>query len=112
MLKLPDRGIKGRRKPLNSKDALNQRGWTMFKNTKIPFVMMESFFITNNKDMETGNKKYCSNGKSSNRSSFGIPGGEKMNILPMIIIILAAGGTAYILYKKNKLDKTVEYPFR
>ena len=32
-----------------------------------------------------------------------------MNILLMIIIILAAGGTAYILYKKNKLDKTVEY---
>ena len=32
-----------------------------------------------------------------------------MNILLMIIIILAAGGTSYILYKKNKLDKTVEY---
>ena len=32
-----------------------------------------------------------------------------MNILLMIIIILAAGGISYILYKKNKLDKTVEY---
>jgi N-acetylmuramoyl-L-alanine amidase len=56
VLKLPDRGIKGRRKPLNSKDALNQRGWNMFRNTKVPFVMLESFFITNNKDLETGNK--------------------------------------------------------
>ena len=57
VLGLPDRGIKGRRKPINSNDALNQRGWTMFKNTKVPFVMLESFFITNNKDLETGNKK-------------------------------------------------------
>ncbi|WP_435309381.1 hypothetical protein [Sebaldella termitidis] len=32
-----------------------------------------------------------------------------MNILLMIIIILVAGGISYILYKKNKLDKTVEY---
>ena len=64
VLKLPDRGIKGRRKPLNSKDALNQRGWTMFKNTKIPFVMMESFFITNNKDMETGNKNIAAMAKA------------------------------------------------
>jgi hypothetical protein len=27
----------------------------------------------------------------------------------MIILILTAGGTAYILYKKNQLDKTVGY---
>ena len=56
VLKLPDRGIKGRRKPKDSKDALNQRGWNMFRDTKVPFVMLESFFITNNKDLETGNK--------------------------------------------------------
>mgnify|MGYP003583826541 FL=1 len=32
-----------------------------------------------------------------------------MNILLIIVLVLIAGGTAYILYKKNKLDKTVEY---
>ncbi len=64
VLKLPDRGIKGRRKPRDSKDALNQRGWTMFKNTKVPFVMMESFFITNSKDLETGNKNITAMAKA------------------------------------------------
>ena len=36
----------------------------MFKNTKVPFVMMESFFITNNKDMETGNKNIAAMAKA------------------------------------------------
>ena len=64
VLGLPDRGIKIRRKPLNDADALNQRGWTMFKNTKVPFVMMESFFITNSKDLETGNKNITAMAKA------------------------------------------------
>ena len=64
VLRLPDREIKGRRKPLNSKDALNQRGWSMFKNTKVPFVMLESFFITNDKDMEAGNKNIAAMAKA------------------------------------------------
>ena len=32
-----------------------------------------------------------------------------MNILLTVILILAAGGTVYILLKKNKLDKATEY---
>ena len=32
-----------------------------------------------------------------------------MNILLIVIFILAAGGTVYILLKKNKLDKATEY---
>ena len=77
VLKLPDRGIKGRRKPLNSKDALNQRGWTMFKNTKVPFVMMESFFITNDKDMETGNKNIASMAKAVTEAVLEFGDGKK-----------------------------------
>ena len=57
VLGLPDRGIKIRRKPLDNADALNQRGWTMFRDTKVPFVMLESFFITNNNDLRTGNER-------------------------------------------------------
>ena len=57
VLGLPDRGIKIRRKPLDNADALNQRGWTMFKDTKVPFVMLESFFITNDGDLKRGNEK-------------------------------------------------------
>ena len=57
VLGLPDRGIKIRRKPLNDADALNQRGWTMFRDTKVPFVMLESFFITNDGDLKRGNEK-------------------------------------------------------
>ena len=57
ILGLPDRGIKIRRKPLNDSDALNQRGWTMFRDTKVPFVMLESFFITNDSDLKRGNEK-------------------------------------------------------
>ena len=57
VLGLPDRGIKIRRKPLNDADALNQRGWTMFRDTKVPFVMLESFFISNNKDLQIGTQR-------------------------------------------------------
>ena len=57
VLGLPDRGIKIRRKPLDNADSLNQRGWTMFKDTKVPFVMLESFFITNDGDLKRGNEK-------------------------------------------------------
>ncbi|MCP1226429.1 N-acetylmuramoyl-L-alanine amidase [Sebaldella sp. S0638] len=57
VLGLPDRGIKIRRKPLDNADALNQRGWTMFRDTKVPFVMLESFFITNDGDLKRGNEK-------------------------------------------------------
>ena len=57
VLGLPDRGIKIRRKPLDNADSLNQRGWTMFKDTKVPFVMLESFFITNDEDLKRGNEK-------------------------------------------------------
>ena len=57
VLGLPDRGIKIRRKPLNDADALNQRGWTMFRDTKVPFVMLESFFITNDGNLKRGNEK-------------------------------------------------------
>ena len=57
ILGLPDRGIKIRRKPLNDSDALNQRGWTMFRDTKVTFVMLESFFITNDGDLKRGNEK-------------------------------------------------------
>ena len=32
-----------------------------------------------------------------------------MNILLIVILILASGGTVYILLKKNKLDKATEY---
>ena len=57
VLGLPDRGIKIRRKPLDNADALNQRGWAMFRDTKVPFVMLESFFITNDGDLKRGNEK-------------------------------------------------------
>ena len=29
----------------------------MFKDTKVPFVMLESFFITNDGDLKRGNEK-------------------------------------------------------
>ena len=57
VLGLPDRGIKIRRKPLDNADALNQRGWTMFRDTKVPYVMLESFFITNDGDLKRGNER-------------------------------------------------------
>ena len=56
-LGLANRGIKIRRKPLNSEDAKNQRGWEMFQKTKVPFVMLESFFISNNNDLRIGTEK-------------------------------------------------------
>ena len=64
VLGLPDRGIKIRRKPLDNADALNQRGWTMFRDTKVPFVMLESFFITNDGDLKIGNNKKAELAKS------------------------------------------------
>ena len=57
VLGLANRGIKIRRKPLNKTDALNQRGWEMFQKTKVPFVMLESFFISNNNDLKIGTEK-------------------------------------------------------
>ena len=57
VLGLANRGIKIRRKPLNNTDALNQRGWEMFQKTKVPFVMLESFFISNNNDLKIGTEK-------------------------------------------------------
>ncbi len=57
VLELKDRGIKIRRKPLDSEDALNQRGWEMFRDTKVPYVMLESFFISNDNDLKVGNEK-------------------------------------------------------
>ena len=57
VLGLPDRGIKIRRKPLDAKDAENQRGWAMFRDTNAPFVMLESFFISNDGDLKRGNEK-------------------------------------------------------
>ena len=57
VLGLPDRGIKIRRKPLDAKDAENQRGWAMFRDTNTPFVMLESFFISNDGDLKRGNEK-------------------------------------------------------
>ena len=32
-----------------------------------------------------------------------------MNILLIAVLVITAGGVAYILYKKNKLDKVTEY---
>ena len=64
VLKLPDRGIKARRRPIDTKDVLNQRGWIMFRNTKVPFIMLESFFITSEKDLETGNKNIAAMAKA------------------------------------------------
>ena len=64
VLGLPDRGIKIRRKPLDNADGLNQRGWTMFRDTKVPFVMLESFFITNDGDLKIGNNKKAELAKS------------------------------------------------
>ena len=57
VLGLADRGIKIRRKPINKADELNQRGWTMFKETNAPYVMLESFFISNDKDLKTGTER-------------------------------------------------------
>ena len=57
VLGLADRGIKIRRKPLDTEDAKNQRGWEMFQKTKVPFVMLESFFISNDKDLKTGTER-------------------------------------------------------
>ena len=57
VLGLADRGIKIRRKPLDTEDAKNQRGWEIFQKTKVPFVMLESFFISNDKDLKIGTEK-------------------------------------------------------
>ena len=57
VLGLADRGIKIRRKPINKADELNQRGWTMFKETNVPYVMLESFFISNDKDLKIGTER-------------------------------------------------------
>ena len=57
VLGLPNRGIKLRRKPINKEDELNQRGWTMFRDTKVPFVLLESFFISNNNDLNIGTNR-------------------------------------------------------
>ena len=57
VLGLADRGIKIRRKPINKADELNQRGWTMFKETNAPYVMLESFFISNDKDLKIGTER-------------------------------------------------------
>ena len=57
VLELRDRGIKIRRKPVDKEDEKNQRGWTMFRDTKVPFIMMESFFLNNDKDLQRGNLK-------------------------------------------------------
>ena len=57
VLGLPDRGIKIRRKPVDKADELNQRGWTMFRDTKVPYVMLESFFISNDKDLKIGTER-------------------------------------------------------
>ena len=54
VLGLANRGIKIRRKPVDKADELNQRGWTMFRDTKVPYVMLESFFISNDKDLKIG----------------------------------------------------------
>ena len=42
---------------LNYLDELNQRGWTMFRDTKVPYVMLESFFISNDKDLKIGTER-------------------------------------------------------
>ncbi|WP_435309691.1 N-acetylmuramoyl-L-alanine amidase family protein [Sebaldella termitidis] len=57
VLGLANRGIKIRRKPINKADELNQRGWTMFRDTKVPYVMLESFFISNDKDLKIGTER-------------------------------------------------------
>ena len=57
VLGLANRGIKIRRKPVDKADELNQRGWTMFRDTNAPFVMLESFFISNDEDLKRGNEK-------------------------------------------------------
>ena len=57
VLGLVNRGIKIRRKPINKADELNQRGWTMFKETSVPYVMLESFFISNDKDLKIGTER-------------------------------------------------------
>ena len=64
VLGLSNRGIKIRRKPLDAKDAENQRGWTMFRDTNAPFVMLESFFISNDGDLKRGNEKKAELAKS------------------------------------------------
>ena len=57
VLGLANRGIKIRRKPVDKADELNQRGWTMFRDTKVPYVMLESFFISNDKDLKIGTER-------------------------------------------------------
>lgn len=57
VLGLVNRGIKIRRKPVDKADELNQRGWTMFKETNAPYVMLESFFISNDKDLKIGTER-------------------------------------------------------
>lgn len=47
-LKLPDRGIKG--------PQGGGRGMAFLRKTRMPAVIVESFFIDNNKDLLTGNK--------------------------------------------------------
>ncbi len=57
VLGLANRGIKIRRKPVDKADELNQRGWTMFRDTKVPYIMLESFFISNNNDLKIGTER-------------------------------------------------------
>ena len=64
VLGLANRGIKIRRKPIDKADELNQRGWTMFKETSVPYVMLESFFISNDSDLKIGTGKKAELAKS------------------------------------------------
>ena len=64
VLGLANRGIKIRRKPVDKADELNQRGWTMFKETSVPYVMLESFFISNDKDLKIGTERKNELGKA------------------------------------------------